>query len=181
MSIGRPPIPWASNQSMGREGIGRPRSSHPSRCPDRGRRKVAHGTQAEEGFETILGFPPFPAAATSPARRFLLSSPLLSRLRGGSLAWSIRVSRGGAMAGEASPPAPPEIPTRCHHCAGPLSKDMVRVIPLPPPHHSSSSPPRDLSPWSCRLRCRSRGWLVPLRRVRVGFSFRLASGIGSWF
>uniref|UniRef100_A0A0E0MUA8 Uncharacterized protein n=1 Tax=Oryza rufipogon TaxID=4529 RepID=A0A0E0MUA8_ORYRU len=28
------------------------------------------------------------------------------------------------MAGEASPPAPPEIPTRCHHCAGPLSKDM---------------------------------------------------------
>ncbi|XP_006644027.1 uncharacterized protein LOC102701863 [Oryza brachyantha] len=28
------------------------------------------------------------------------------------------------MAGEAPPPAPPEIPTRCHHCAGPLSKDM---------------------------------------------------------
>uniref|UniRef100_A0A0E0FJR5 Uncharacterized protein n=2 Tax=Oryza TaxID=4527 RepID=A0A0E0FJR5_ORYNI len=86
------------------------------------------------------------------------------------------------MAGEASPPAPPEIPTRCHHCAGPLSKDMVRVIPLPPPHHSSSSPPRDLSPWSCRLRCRSRGWLEtsswtvpPL--VRDSFSM-IGSAIG---
>uniref|UniRef100_A0A0E0JGR2 Uncharacterized protein n=1 Tax=Oryza punctata TaxID=4537 RepID=A0A0E0JGR2_ORYPU len=41
------------------------------------------------------------------------------------------------MAGGEATAAPPEIPTRCHHCAGPLSKDMVcRKTIDPDPHRS---------------------------------------------